>query len=153
MRAGIVLFLLLIISACNANTTPERIDDPPTPVIVRMDDTATPVDSVETAVTPVALSPRVPRCDGAPMTRLIIQERGRVTKIDEDDTESLNLRAGPSTSYTTLRQIPPGDTFYVLDGPTCEGGYAWYRVIYQGIDGWVAEGDDTGYFVEPYLPG
>jgi hypothetical protein len=39
----------------------------------------------------------------------------------------------------------------VLDGPVCNGNYAWYEVHYGDYTGWLAEGDLTSYYVEPYL--
>lgn len=98
---------------------------------------------------PVASITPAPRCEGAPPTRMIVQERGRVTKVAPDDTETLNMRAGPSISETVLRRINPGELFFVLGGPTCADGYTWFQVVYRGREGWVAEGDANRYFIEP----
>jgi len=89
-------------------------------------------------------------CPTAPRSRLILQERGRVT--DEND-DRLRIRSGPGIEYDQLILMNPRDLFFVLGGPTCADGYAWYRVRHGRIEGWVAEGDDEGYFAEPYLPG
>ncbi len=90
-------------------------------------------------------------CDNAPMTYLIRNERGQVT--DTDDEETLNLRSGPGTEYRILEQIEQLEVFFVLDGPVCAEDYAWYRVLYDGQEGWIAEGDFEQYYAEPYLPG
>lgn len=89
-------------------------------------------------------------CPQSPSTQLIIQERGRVTDTND---ERLNLRLSPGTDYRILTAMAPGETFLVLDGPICEEGYAWFRVIHDGIIGWIAEGDFSEYYAEPYLPG
>jgi len=36
----------------------------------------------------------------------------------------------------------------VLDGPTCAGGFAWWRVNYRGTIGWTVESGDGVYWVE-----
>jgi hypothetical protein len=45
---------------------------------------------------------------------------------------SLNLRSGPSTSYTILRSMPNGSTVEILQGPS----NSWYQVTYDGTTGW-----------------
>jgi uncharacterized protein YraI len=48
-----------------------------------------------------------------------------------------------------LTQIPSGGTFTVLAGPTCANGMNWWQVNYNGTVGWTAEGDASGYWLEP----
>lgn len=61
----------------------------------------------------------------------------------------IRLRAEPNTSGQQLSLINPAYQFVVLDGPVCAGGYNWWKVEDEGVEGWVAEGDSSGYFVEP----
>ncbi len=68
-----------------------------------------------------------------------------------DDPRLLNVRLGPSTDFRLAGQIEPGEVFSVLEGPQCGGNYAWYRIRYGDLEGWIAEGD-TSYFVEPFVP-
>lgn len=106
--------------------------------------TATPFVLPTTPPTPTSV------CAPAPPSRLILRERARVSL---DDPRPLNLRSGPGTSSDVIAQIPAGGIVYVLEGPQCTAQYAWYRVEYQGLEGWVAEGDSSAYFVEVYPPG
>jgi hypothetical protein len=46
----------------------------------------------------------------------------------------LNLRSGPSTSYSILRTMPSGAVVDVLEGPS----NGWYRVRFQGLEGWAS---------------
>lgn len=101
-------------------------------------------------VMPTLPSSPTPSCPNTQRNRLIVYERGRVTN---DDPSPLNLRAGPSTSFDILNTLPTGTLFFVLEGPRCSQRYAWYRIEYNGAQGWIAEGDSQKYFVEPYLPG
>jgi hypothetical protein len=89
-------------------------------------------------------------CPPAPPSRLIVHDRARVAL---DDPRPLNMRDGAGTDFDVIAQVPAGGVIYVLEGPRCTARYAWYRVEYEGIEGWIAEGDDTAYFVDIYPPG
>ena len=52
-----------------------------------------------------------------------------------------NVREEASTKAAILAQVPDGDIFRVVGGPTCAEGYVWWQVDYAGIQGWMAEGD------------
>lgn len=110
----------------------------------------TPTESATAFIFSNRVQPRERFCPDAPATRLILQERGRVT--DEDD-RALRMRESPGTDNPIVAQIPVGGVFFVLEGAVCEEVYAWYRVRYRGDEGWIAEGDLEVYYVEPYLPG
>lgn len=108
---------------------------------------------------PSPTPPRTPSpiCDDAPASRLIVGERARVLS---DDPRPLNLRMRPereAAATTVIAQIPIGALFYVLEGPVCAEQFAWFQVAYRDGDkttiGWIAEGQNASYFVEPYPPG
>lgn len=103
-------------------------------------------------ITPVMVlrQPREPLCPETPLSRLILYERGQVT---ENNNESLNLRAGPGTGFRILRRMPPGSVFFVMGGPECGSSYTWFRVQFEELEGWIAEGDFNEYYTQPYLPG
>ena len=44
--------------------------------------------------------------------------------------------------------MPPGSTFYVMDGPVCADGLYWYYVSCGGSYGWTAESDEGVYWLE-----
>ena len=90
-------------------------------------------------------------CEGAPESRLILEERGRV-RLTEDG-KALNLRAGPGIEQEILDQIEPLSVFLVGDESACSDGYSWFLITYIGEAGWIAEGDSTAYYAEPHLPG
>ncbi|NDJ78416.1 MAG: SH3 domain-containing protein, partial [Chloroflexi bacterium] len=54
------------------------------------------------------------------------------------------------SASTIVGRIPGGGFFNVLEGPMCgpEGRY-WWRVSYQGITGWTAEGENGVYWIAP----
>lgn len=99
-------------------------------------------------------APASPGCNDLLATRLILNERGRVTRTDP---APVNLRAEPGTNADLLGQIPAGVVFFVLEGPACTARYTWYRVTTrlegEPLEGWVAEGDARAYFLERYPPG
>jgi WD40 domain-containing protein len=62
-----------------------------------------------------------------------------------------NIRDLPGASGKYMGEIPPGQTFTVVDGPRCSllDKIIWWQVNYNGIIGWTAEGKDSDYWVEP----
>ncbi|MBL8145167.1 MAG: SH3 domain-containing protein [Anaerolineae bacterium] len=108
------------------------------------------------AALPLAAQPAspTPGCPELLPTRLILHERGRVSR---SDPAPVNVRAEPGTSAGLIGQIPAGIVFYVLEGPDCTQRYTWYRVKAvvegSGLSGWIAEGDAGAYFVERFPPG
>lgn len=95
-----------------------------------------------------------PGCPDLLPTRLILHERGRVSRSDPDP---VNVRAEPGTSGGLIGQLPACIVFYVLEGPSCTQRYTWYRVkaVVEGaeLSGWIAEGDASAYFIERFPPG
>lgn len=149
MRRFASLFLpLVLLAACSFSTSPLATDRPtfvPTQVALN------PTDVRSTAFIMPTLPPSpTPICPGAPRTRLIVNERGWVL---DDDPRPINLRVAPGLDNRSLQQIGIGEVFYVLEGPVCQDNFAWYKIRYQGSEGWIAEGDFSSYYVEPYLVG
>lgn len=131
------------------DTTSDAILDNGTPSAPDGDTTAQAMAPTETPefmpTTPT------PMCSGAPVQKLIVQERGMVT----ENGQELNIRpdAGISDDNEPLGKLMPGDIFLVLEGPVCANRYAWFRVRSSRFEGWIAEGDTQEYYVAPYLPG
>lgn len=64
-------------------------------------------------------------------------------------TDRVNLRTGPGTNYLVLSEIPPGSDGVVLDhanqlNGVYATGYHWWRVEFNGVQGWIAES-----FIQP----
>ncbi len=119
----------------------------PTSTAVRIiTDTPTPTPFVMPTPPPAPTA----SCAGAPRERLIIGERGRVL---EDDPRNVNVRRLPGTEHILVTVIPVNGLFMVLDGPVCADGFQWYKIHYREATGWIAEGDLTSYYVEPYGTG
>jgi WD40 repeat protein len=87
-------------------------------------------------------------CADAMPPRLYPKARGKVT---EDNATPLNVRPKPGTAFPRIAQVSPGQTFEVLEGPTCAEGLNWFHIIYGvgAVQGWIAEGQDGQYFVQP----
>jgi uncharacterized protein YgiM (DUF1202 family) len=49
-----------------------------------------------------------------------------------------NLRSGPGTNKSVIRQVPLGTILTVTDGPTDSGGYTWWGVSGAIGSGWMA---------------
>lgn len=97
---------------------------------------------------PTATKTNVVSCPGARPSFLY---PGVVGYVLGNDPLPVNVRSAPTKSGQKLAQIPVGGRFTVLDGPNCNEDKAWFHVrLDNGVqDGWIAEGDETGYFVMP----
>lgn len=93
-------------------------------------------------------------CPGAPPSRLKVGGSGQVTITPPGQVAiPVRVRSAAGRSGKIIGQITDGTTFTVEEGPVCKDNYAWWRITTDGIEGWVAEGDSSGYFVEPLEAG
>lgn len=144
MRRWLLWAIMLITGGCamlNGGETPALPQTRMTVIPHTPAFTPTPV--------PVVEATREPVCKGAPVSRLIVQERGRVT----NNGERLNIRAGAGTRFRVIARMESGAIFEVIGGPECSDGYTWYQVRHEDMEGWIAEGDLFEYYAEPYLAG
>jgi hypothetical protein len=100
-------------------------------------------------VQPIEVQPQVQTqlsCSGFNLpSRLQVKGTGRVLPGLPN-----NLRAEPASTSPQLGQIPGGGVFTVLDGPRCgDQGILYWRVDYNGVQGWTGEGQGSTYWVEP----
>lgn len=128
----------LIIFACNPPPTPL----PPT---LRPTNTIPPLPPVapDSTGTPAF-------CEASPAPRLVIGLLGQVVL----DGLANNVRSLPTASAPRIGELQPGTVFYVLDGPRCGDGYAWWYVAETTTDliGWTPEGLGPRYWLEPLIP-
>ena len=91
-------------------------------------------------------STRADACAGAPLPRL----RSGIQAVIAKEVRRVNLRALPAVDTGVQRLLNAGVVVTVLSGPSCNGGYNWWRVeTSKGERGWVAEGDWEAYYVVP----
>ena len=87
-------------------------------------------------------------CGTAPPPRLATGSAGRVSFTDG---RPLNVRASASLAGALVGQLPEGSTFQVIDGPACADNIYWWQIQADALTGWIAEGVENEYFVEPFL--
>ena len=136
----------------NAPTEVAQVTSPTDAPTVVAEETLEPgVIPTRTSTPEFELAVATPTCGGAPIQRLIVQERGMVTENGRD----LNVRpeAGTSNDNDPLGKLDEGEVFFVLEGPICSGSYAWFKIRSTRFEGWIAEGDNVEYYTAPYLPG
>jgi hypothetical protein len=95
--------------------------------------------------TPIASNPNAVICNPALPPRLQAGIRARVTPGGSAN----NVRAQEGRSSQYVGEIPPGGVFTVLEGPRCTGDGAWWRIDYNGLQGWTIEGMEGAYWLEP----
>jgi hypothetical protein len=92
-------------------------------------------------------------CDGLVTPRLSVGGAARVTTAYG---LSLKDRAATGAAGSTeVAQMPYGTVGSVLEGPTCNFGYVWWKIeLPNKTTGWAAEGSSgSDYFMEPYTVG
>ncbi len=63
---------------------------------------------------------------------------------------SSNVRATPDANGQVMGAVGAGITFNILEGPVCgPEGFNWWRVQQGALTGWVAEGQNGLYYLEP----
>ena len=88
-------------------------------------------------------------CPGAQLSILMPGTRGRVS---DAAPASNRVRSQPTTQAEISGEMLPGVSFDVLAGPQCADGMAWFEVRNEdGLQGWMAEGDASEYWVMPVL--
>lgn len=87
-------------------------------------------------------------CPGALTSRL---RSGLHIRVTFTDGTPLRLRDGPGKSATVLKTIPEGGKMTIVGGPQCVSAGVWWQVKLDsgGQVGWVLEGENNVYFVEP----
>jgi surface antigen len=71
---------------------------------------------------------------------------GDIAVVTISDANNLNLRLQPGLSQETIAKIPKDDSIAILAGPVCKDGFRWYKVGYQGQEGWSVEVGPEGLY-------
>ncbi|MEZ4668387.1 MAG: hypothetical protein R3E39_10770 [Anaerolineae bacterium] len=111
--------------------------------------TATPTVAPPPTAVPTD-APTPSQCSEVP-ERLVVGGTGRVLSLAGAPRTPLNIRQNPSLEAPRFARLAPGVVFDVVDGPVCVDGVAWFEVSFgeRARRGWIAEGADGVYFVEP----
>lgn len=117
---------------------PSGVPEPtPTPTV-----TPTPLPTL--TPTPADCNPDLPE-------RLVVGQQGYVIVNENGPNTPLNVRVEPGTGAARVSRLATGVTFDVVGGPVCADGISWFEVEYgRPVEtGWIAEGLESVYFVEP----
>ncbi|MCC7448192.1 MAG: PD40 domain-containing protein [Anaerolineae bacterium] len=88
-------------------------------------------------------------CPGNLPQRLAVGKAGRVVSAAGNALNSQPSAPSKDPNSKRLGTIPPKGVFTVVEGPTCAGGYTWWKVNFNGTTGWTPEGDTETYWLEP----
>lgn len=90
---------------------------------------------------------KVVQCPGAPQSRLVLN---RMAQVSLDPPVANRIRSLPGLAGRQVGLAEAGDIVVVDGGPQCADGYTWWHVLsFDGLQGWTAEGDETGYWLLP----
>ncbi len=84
-------------------------------------------------------------CPDAPAPRLANAKTARISK----GVRSLVLRASAGANGKKIALLGAGTTLTLYGEPLCAEGFIWWRVNYGNLVGWVAEGQNHDYWIEP----
>ncbi len=106
--------------------------------------TVTPLPSLATATVDACSTVSLP-------SRLKIGQAGQVVFNTSAPSIPVNVRKEPSIDAPRIGRLAQGVSFMVIDGPTCTEDVVWLKVQYgdNKAEGWLAEGQNGVYFVEP----
>jgi hypothetical protein len=99
-------------------------------------------------IIPAEAQPQTPiYCPGALNPRLIVGLNAEVVR----GLGAAALRAEPSISADVLANLPEGALAEVGRRVVCADGSLWWRIVVNGVEGWMAEGSGTAYWLAPAL--
>jgi uncharacterized protein YraI len=78
---------------------------------------------------------------------------GGQASINTTEGDTLNVRAGPGTTFEIVARLPDGARVTLLEGPRAGEGYTWWRIRAGSAEGWVVESvDDRGTRLQTLIP-
>ncbi len=87
-------------------------------------------------------------CSGASPSRLAVSDTARVTY---SNGISLRIRSEPGLDSNKIGLLAEGTEMDIIGGPECTDSLLWWNVkTKDGIIGWVAEGSNGDYMIEPW---
>ena len=118
------------------------------PVLTDLDKIVTSLNVAPTAHLDVPAIPAF-SCTGAVATRLMPASRARVTFTDGTP---LRVREAAGKNAKVIKTIPEGTEIFILEGPVCADQGVWWHMqtTNASLSGWVMEGDQGVYFIEPW---
>jgi alpha-2-macroglobulin len=88
-------------------------------------------------------------CPGAPASRLQVGD----TAVVITDPDPVRARANPGPDGEILTQLYQDYRLPVVGGPECLDGFIWWEVeLRDGSKAWVAEGDQSEYYIDLLVP-
>lgn len=127
------------IEGWNANEFTPRLDD--LDAMMRSVSVNPTVTLKEPDITPQAVD-----CPGAMASRIQVNMAARVTFTDG---KPLNVRKSPGKGGEVVARMAEGTKFTIVDGPSCTDQRVWWKIYSPVYAGWVMEGEDGSYFIEP----
>jgi hypothetical protein len=113
-----------------------------------------PTTQLSSSLTPETTATPEFSCPNAPETRLKVGDRARVTETEDP---SVNLRRDPVVAKdNVLKLLSDGTELEIIGGPVCapipgtQAAFVFWQISIPGdpLQGWVAEGNAKGYFIE-----
>jgi surface antigen len=97
---------------------------------------------ITTAATRPGISFQEESCPSAPAHLT----PGDIAVVTISEANTLNLRQQPGLGQEIITGIPKDASVTILAGPACKDGFRWYKVDYQGQDGWSVEVGPEGLY-------
>jgi hypothetical protein len=72
---------------------------------------------------------------------------GGTARVAFTDGAPLRVRQSPGGEIVTT--LAEGTAMTIIGGPVCQGNFSWWQLQAGSVNGWSAEGDLEGYYIEP----
>ena len=125
------------------------------PLVTRIGATETvPIQMTDTPVVTATatITPTVQPWQACPGAEYLSQLKvGMQAQVALEPPLPNRVRANPDINAAILGYIDPGEKMEILEGPSCDQGWIWWRVraLKDNLTGWTAEGDKDSYWLVP----
>jgi hypothetical protein len=87
-------------------------------------------------------------CRNAPPSHLRENDKASISYFPNRPN---NAREKSGLDSKVVSYLNPGQVVKIINGPDCNDNYVWWRVIMpDNKKAWIAEGDNTSYWLIPY---
>ena len=124
---------------------PETLPEPQ--ILIKTLSNSPPLPRIQSQ-SPIPFPTKGISCRGAPPIRV---KAGDLVHVTTTEGDKLILRSSPEVDDNMITMLLAGIELRIIDGPVCSDNFSYWEIKIPGTiqTGWVAEGDNSLYYIEP----